>query len=50
MVLAVALQIVGAVCVVAACGFLFGAAVALLIAGAVVFAAGYAHERAGAST
>jgi hypothetical protein len=49
MVLAVVLQIVGALLVVVACGALFGPAVGLLVAGLVVFAAGFAHERAGGS-
>ncbi len=49
MMLAVALQILGAVLVVVACACLFGVAVGLLVCGLIVFAAGYAHERAGAS-
>ena len=49
MLLAVVLQILGAVCVVASVGALFGPAVGLLVCGVVVFAAGYAHERSGGS-
>lgn len=47
MVFAVVLQMVGASLVSVACGVLFGWAVGVLVAGLIVFAAGYVHERAG---
>lgn len=49
MLLAVVLQIVGALFVVTACAVLLGWPVGLLVAGVVVFVAGYAHERGGRS-
>lgn len=45
MLLAVALQILGAALVVAAAFLWFGVAAALLVSGLVLFAAGFAHER-----
>ena len=45
MLLAVTLQILGAVFVVAAAFLWFGLEAALVVAGVVLFAAGFAHER-----
>jgi hypothetical protein len=45
MLLAVALQVVGAALVVSAAFLWFGLAAALCTAGLVLFAAGFAHER-----
>lgn len=45
MLLAVALQVLGAALVVAAAFLTFGLSAALLVAGVVLFAAGFSHER-----